>query len=245
MGEKVLEIDQLFRAIKKGILLIIVLTSITTGLAIYSTSKLMPSYSASLKIFLGSKDNMMTIYSDEELSYYGQFMETFKEILGVDEFIESSLNKYNLNISASQVRGGLQITGSQKTPIYTLSYSSYDKEMASKVLEAVSDELGNQVAKLIPGKSIEVINNVSVATIMPDKKKKVILGFGAGIAISLVIIFIKYYLDDTVKSKDSLEKLLPVTVLGEIPIHEKSFRKEEKISANNKRNSELNISRSV
>ena len=117
--------------------------------------------------------------------------------------------------------------------------------MASKVLEAVSDELGNQVAKLIPGKSIEVINNVSVATIMPDKKKKVILGFGAGIAISLVIIFIKYYLDDTVKSKDSLEKLLPVTVLGEIPIHEKSFRKEEKISANNKRNSELNISRSV
>ena len=44
-----------------------------TSLALYKVSKLKPSYSASAKVFMGNSNDMLDIYSQDELSYYSQF----------------------------------------------------------------------------------------------------------------------------------------------------------------------------
>ncbi|MEG1254509.1 Wzz/FepE/Etk N-terminal domain-containing protein [Clostridium sp.] len=245
MEEKVLDISEYFYAVKKSILFIIIVTIITTSLGVLNASKIVPTYQSSAKIFLGTKDNLMNLYSEDEIQYYGDFMDTFVEIIGVDDFINETLKKYNLNISAAQVRGGFQISKSSKTPIFTLVYSSSDSEIAKTVLSAICDELSTQVTKLIPGKEVEIIDSVKVWTVMPSKAKRVIWGFGIGLMSSLIIIFIKYYMDNTIKSRDHLAKLLPIPVLGEIPTHEREFVKEEKKYANSKGNAKLHISRSI
>ena len=58
--------------------------------------------------------------------------------------------------------------------------------------------------------------------------------------MSIGLILILDYLDDTLKSKQELERVLPIPVLGDIPKHEKDFLKEENY-VNSKRNAKINI----
>lgn len=243
--EKTFNIMEFFYTLRRYLWVIILITSITTGAGIYLSSKLVPSYQGYMKIFVGTDENMMKFYSEEELASYGNFINIFTEIVGIDEFMNSTLNKYNLKVSAASVRGGLRITGGTNTPIYTLSYTSYDHDKTGKVLKAVCEEFTTQVESLLPGKKVYILNDVTVGQIMPSKTKRIEAGLGIGIAISLIFIFIKYYLDNTIKSREELEKLLAIPVLVEIPSHEKAFIKEEKKHASSRKNAKVNISRGI
>ena len=55
---------------------------------------------------------------------------------------------------------------------------------------------------------------------MPNKKKVILVGVIAGLVIALGVIFILDYLDNSIKNKKELEKILPIPVIGEIPIHD-------------------------
>ena len=92
---------------------------------------------------------------------------------------------------------------------------------------------------------VQIISDISVGSIISSKSKRVLMSFALGVVCALVIIFVLYYVDDTVKNKEKLESLLPIPVLGEIPAHEKKFVKKEKCNVNNRRNATINISRGI
>lgn len=246
--EKVLDISEFLYTLKKNWWVIILITLITTGLGYDNARKLVPTYQGSMKIFLGSSsggENMMNMYSQEELLQYSEFLSIFKEIIGIQEFMEATLERHDLNMSAGAVSAGLNISGSSKTPIYTLSYGSGNEAIIEPVLMAVYDELSVQVDKLIPGKKITILNNVSTYPIMPSKARRVLTGFGMGFMGSIMLLFIKYYMDNTIKTREQLEKVLPIPVLGEIPSHERKFVKEEKRYASCQKDAKVYISGGV
>lgn len=246
--EKVLDFGEYFYVVKKHLWLILLITAITTGIGVYSARQIVPSYQGTMKIFLsttGSTEDLMNFYTESELQAYGDFVKIFTEIMGLPGFMEESLQKYDLNINPSAVRGGLNITSSDKTPIFTLNYSSYNQEIIPPVLKAVSDSLSIQVSKLIQGKKVQVLSEPTTYMIMPSKYKRVIFGFGFGAMLSLIILFIKYYMDNTIKTREQLEKLLPIPVLGEIPSHERKFAKEEKKYVSSEKNATIYISGSL
>lgn len=246
--EKVLDISEFLYMLKKNWWVIILITLITTGLGFNNARKMVPAYRGSMKIFLGSSsggEDMMNMYSQEELSQYSEFLSIFKEIIGIQEFMESTLKRHDLNMSAGAVSAGLNISGSSKTPIYTLSYGSGNEAIIEPVLMAVYDELSVQVDRLIPGKKITILNNVSTYPIMPNKAKRILTGFGMGFMGSIMLLFIKYYMDNTIKTREQLEKVLPIPVLGEIPSHERKFVKEEKRYASCQKDAKVYISGGV
>lgn len=246
--EKVLDISEYLYTVKKHWWLIILITAITTGFGVYIARQIVPSYQGSMKIFLtttGSTEDLMNFYTETELQAYGDFLGIFTEIMGLPGFMEKSLEKYDLNINPGAVRGGLTISSSDKTPIFTLNYGSGDEAIISPILKAVSDALSTQVSKLIPGKKVQVLSEPSTWMIMPSKSKRVIAGGGFGAMLSLIIIFIKYYMDNTIKTREQLEKVLPIPVLGEIPSHERKFEREEKKYASSQKNAPVYLSGSI
>lgn len=245
MGEKVLDIDEFFKTIKKHYLIIVVLAVISAAAGVFSTTKMVPIYTATTKVFIGQKNDYMRLYTDEEIQYYQGFMDTFYEVMGINDFMENSLKKYDLKISAPQIKSALNISIPTKSPMFTMTYSGYDEDQVKEVLEAVCDELDKQIDKLGTKDELQIIAPVSVGKLMASKLKRVLLVLGAGIAAGFVIIFVIYYTDDTVKNKEKLESLLPVPVLGEIPEHERKFTKKEKSNANYRRNATINISRGL
>ncbi|MEG1311468.1 MAG: Wzz/FepE/Etk N-terminal domain-containing protein [Romboutsia sp.] len=226
MGEKLIDISEIFSLFKKKFWIIIMVTIITTGLTVYKASKMVSRYQGSMTIFIGKSDNILDYYEEKEILYYSEFMNIFNEVIRTNGFLDDSLQKNSINKSSDEVSSGISITASEKSPIFKISYTSFKNEKIEDILNMISNEFSSYIQSIVPETKPKVIDEARVATITPNKSKLIIVGFGIGLILSIGLIFVLDYLDDTVKSKDRLEKILPIPAIGEIPKHEKIFREE-------------------
>lgn len=226
MKDKLIDIEEIFYLFKKKIWILVIITIITTGLGVYKASKMVNQYQGSMKVFVGKSENLLDYYPEKEIQYYSEFMNIFNEIIRVDDFLNDTLEKNNINKTAAEVKGGIGISASEKSPIFTITYTSLSDDNLKEVLTAVSNEFSEYIQRIVPETNPKVIDEVRIFPITPNKKKLVIVAFAVGIIISIGIIFVLDYLDDTIKNKDRLEEILPIPVIGEVPKHEKSFKGE-------------------
>ena len=244
MEDKLFDFEELWYLFKRRFWIIIVIPVLMTSLALYKVSKLKPSYSASAKVFMGNSNDMLDIYSQDELSYYSQFITIFSEISRIDGFLDDTLKKNKIDKTSLEVASSLSFSSSENTPIVNIYYSSYTDEQMEETLNAVCDELIDTVKEIMPGTNPTVLSEARVATIYPNKTKLPMIAFAAGIIISIGLILVLDYLDSRIMSKKQLEKIIPVAVLGSIPIAEREFRKENK-NVHNEKNAQVPVSGSL
>ena len=238
------EFEEVWYLFKKKFWIIIVVTAITTSLAVVKVSKLQPSYSATAKIFMGNGNDMLQVYSESELSYYSQFLTIFSEISKIDGFLDNTLKKNKIDKTSLEVASSLSFASSANTPIVNIYYSSYTDYQMAETLDAVCEVLIDKVKEIMPATNPTILSEAKVATIYPNKTKLPIMAFAAGIILSIGLILVLDYLDTRIISKKQLEKIVPVPVLGSIPIEEKEFRKEIK-NVRNQENAKVSISGSI
>ena len=228
MEDRLFDFEEIFYLFKKKFWIIIVVTAITTSLAVVKVSKLQPSYSATAKIFMGNGNDMLQVYSESELSYYSQFITIFSEISKIDGFLDDTLKKNKIDKTSLEVASALSFSSSANTPIVNIYYSSYTDYQMAETLDAVCEQLLDKVKEIMPETNPTILSEAKVATIYPNKTKLPIIAFAAGIILSIGLILVLDYLDTRIISTKQLEKIVPVPVLGSIPIEEKKFRKESK-----------------
>ena len=241
MEYKLFDFEELWYLFKRKFWIIIVIPVLMTSLALYKVSKLKPSYSVSAKVFMGNSNDMLDIYSQDELSYYSQFITIFSEISKIDGFLDDTLKKNKIDKTSLEVASSLSFSSSENTPIVNIYYSSYTDEQMEETLNAVCDELIDKIKEIMPSTNPTVLSEARVSTIYPNKTKLPMIAFAAGIIISIGLILVLDYLDSRIMSKKQLEKVIPVAVLGSIPMSEREFRKENK-NVYNEKNAQVTVS---
>ena len=129
MEDRLFDFEEIFYLFKKKFWIIIVVTAITTSLAVVKVSKLQPSYSATAKIFMGNGNDMLQVYSESELSYYSQFITIFSEISKIDGFLDNTLNKraFKSSLLSSAKNGFIKFMCFVfNSSILFLMFSAYD-----------------------------------------------------------------------------------------------------------------------
>lgn len=229
MEEKTLKIDEIKYLLKKRYKSIIISLVLFTGLASwYAFTRMKPVYQANIKIFAGKSEDIKGDYSQGELSSYAGLVNTYIQLIRTDDFMNKVIAKANLNMTPGQLLSGVTFIKSEDTPILDIGYTSNDYETAKKVVTTIADEFAVGVREVIVNTHTKVIDNVKVITQTPNKKKVIIAGFIAGLAIGIGIVLLQDYLDDTVRDKKELEKILPIPVLVELPFEKKIWSKGDK-----------------
>ncbi|MGL5087092.1 MAG: YveK family protein [Clostridium sp.] len=226
MDDKLIDIKEIYTLFKKKFWIIFVVTLITTGIGFYKTTTMLTSYQGFSKVFVGKGDTLLNYYPEMEIKYYTELMNTFNEVIKLDDSLNDSLKNSNSNKTAEEVRGGITITGSQKSPIFTITYTSLNNDGIKEVIDAVTNEFSEYIKNMMPDTKPKVIDEARIYPITPNKERVMLIGFAVGIILSIGIILVLDYLDDTIKSRERLEKILPIPVLGELPKHDKSFKGE-------------------
>lgn len=217
MEERTLEIQELFELFKKKIWVFLGVTFIITMLGVFYALTMETSYRARVKVYVGDSSNVMNTYTEEELKSYLSFMNTFKEIIVIDDFLTETLEAHQIDLTAGEVRAGLTFAQSDKSPILEINYTSLDKGQASQVLNALASEYATQAKDILPKVKVKIVDSVKVFTIEPAMRKVIVVALGIGIIASIGLILVLDYLDDTIRKKQTLEKLLPIPVLGTLP----------------------------
>jgi capsular polysaccharide biosynthesis protein len=136
-----------------------------------------------------------------------------------NDLVERAINKADLNITSEEVLKGLTVTPRADTQILEINYTSTDNVLARDVVDSITNDFIRSSIDLIQNGNVRVIESVKIPEkpVSPNKKMNIAIAFLLGIMISAGFAFLLEFMDNTFKTKEQLEQILGIPVIGTIP----------------------------
>lgn len=220
-----MELKEYLLILKKRWLLIlsVTLTCVFVS-AIVSFFLIKPTYEASISVVIGSnQDNSDTTKQNyNDVMMYQKLVKTYSEFTKTRAVAQDTIDKLSLDRTPAELLNMISVAPKGDTEFLTITVKSKDAYEAR--------DIANQVAKSLKDitKDIKKVDNVQLVddallpegAVSPKPLLNIAIAFILGLFVSVGIVFLIEYLDNTVKDPDELEKLLEVPVLGTIPMIE-------------------------
>ena len=220
MEEQVISISEIFEALKKRWILIVSITLVATLISgILSFFVIKPTYEASTKVFVGKEESSLEGYNTNDIQMYQKLLQTYAETIKTNEVIQAAINNTNADLSVKDVKDSLTVTPIADTQILQIKYKNNDPEVAKSILENITNEFVILSKELVPNGNVRVIEAVQLPEdpVAPNKKMNIAIAFLLGLMVSVGLVFLLEYIDNTFKTKENLERELNIPVLGLIP----------------------------
>lgn len=220
MEEQVISISEIFEALKKRWILIVSITLVATLISgILSFLVIKPTYETSTKVFIGKEENNLEGYNSNDIQMYQKLLQTYAETIKTNEVVQSAINNTGADLTVKDVKASLTVTPVSDTQILQIKYQNNDPELAKEILENITNEFIVLSKELVPNGNVRVIEAVQLPEdpVAPNKKMNVAIAFLLGLMVSVGLVFLLEYLDNTFKNKENLERELDIPVLGVIP----------------------------
>ena len=220
MEEQVISISEIFEALKKRWILIVSITLVATLISgILSFFVIKPTYEASTKVFVGKEESSLEGYNTNDIQMYQKLLQTYAETIKTNEVVQAAINSTNADLSVKDVKDSLTVTPIADTQILQIKYKNNDPEVAKSILENITNEFVILSKELVPNGNVRVIEAVQLPEdpVAPNKKMNIAIAFLLGLMVSVGLVFLLEYLDNTFKTKENLERELSIPVVGLIP----------------------------
>ena len=221
MEEQVISLSEIFEALKKRWIMIVAITLTATIISgVISFFVIDPVYEASTKVFIGKEESDDAVYNSSDINMYQQLLQTYAQAIKTKDLVNRAISGLSYDeLEASSVVDALTVNPISSTQILEIKYKSKDAEEAKDVLKGITDEFIVTAKELVPNGNVRVIEEVELPEepVSPNKKINIAIAFLLGLMVSIGLVFLLEYLDNTYKNKEQLEKDLEIPVLGAIP----------------------------
>jgi len=219
-NEEIIKIEDILDILLKRwkmILSVTLLATLTAG--IISFFIIAPKYEASTKVFIGKENTKDQNYNNSDIQMYQQLLKTYAGVITTNDLVEKAIEKADLNVTSKEVLETLTVTPSPNTQILEIKYTSTDKVLSRDLVNAVTTQFIKTSTDLIPNGNVKIIESVKMPEnpVSPNKKMNIAIAFLLGLMISVGFAFLLEFMDNTFKTKEQLEQILGVPVIGAIP----------------------------
>ena len=183
---------------------------------IFTIATRVPMYKSNTTILLvGSNEKV----NQNDVSLNNNLVPTYSEIIKSRNVLNQVIKNLNLDYSVEQLSNSITVGTKTGTQIITVTVSNKDSKKAKDIANEVSIVFAKEIKDLYKLDNVAIIDNAVEAskpynlTYLKDN----VIYFGIGLVLSCGIIFIMFYFDTTIKSTESIEEKLGLTVLGVVP----------------------------
>lgn len=216
---------------------IVVITAIFVVIGfVYSYILLTPEYQSVTSILLAksstSTDGTTTEMTTSDVTLNQQLVSTYSALVTSESVINQVISNLEIDKTVEDLEDNITVTALDDTEIIQIAVVDEDPKTASKIANEVADVFINKIA-------IEYYNMNNVYVVdeakTPDEPyninhiKDLVLFAAVGFVIACIYVLIANMLDNTVKSKEDIEKKLGLTVLTTIPIYDSNIDKRSKV----------------
>lgn len=220
MEEQVISLSEIFEALKKRWIMIVAITLTATLISgLVSFFVIDPVYETSTKVFIGKEESDDVAYNSSDINMYQQLLQTYAQAIKTKDLSSRAIDSLSYDLEPSTVISNLTVNPITSTQILEIKYKSKDPKEAKDVLKNVTKEFIVTAKELVPNGNVRVIEEVQLPEnpVSPNKKMNIAIAFLLGLMVSVGLVFLLEYLDNTYKNKEQLEKELDIPVLGAIP----------------------------
>ena len=217
---EVIEIDllELFYALKKQILWIILAAIVGGTLAFAGTKLLMtPMYESTTTMLVLTKETTLSSLADLQMG--SQLTKDYSILITSRPVLTDVIDQLDLDMDYKQLKNMITVTNQDDTRILQLSVEYSDakqaKEIVDKLSEVASEYIGDKM-EVTPPKIIEK-GEVPTSRSNTGVAKMAVMGVLAGMILCAGVIVVRTIMDDTIKSEEDIEKYLGLSTLSVIP----------------------------
>ncbi|AFM16099.1 capsular exopolysaccharide biosynthesis protein [Mycolicibacterium chubuense NBB4] len=213
-----------------------IVVGVLAGVAI--TILTTPMYQASTRLFVSTSagSSLAEVYQGNRFSQ--ERVISYTELLKGQTLAQRTIDKLGLDLTAAQLRGRITASAKPETVLIDVQVRDESPVRARDIANTLSDEFVVMVRELetpeggrTPDARVVIEQRASVPNepILPNTKRNLALGLTAGVLLGIGLAVLRDALDNTVKSRESLEEFAGVGLVGSIPM-DKARRTQAAIS---------------
>ena len=201
---KEIDLIEIFTLLKKHIFVIVIITLIG-GVIGYLLNQMtaVPLYQSSSRVLINSSVDSRP---------------TLQVIVKDYSVLDIVIKQMNLKETSDQLASKITVNSIDNSQVVSIAVVYTDPRKAAQIADTVAEVFKDQAPKIMPGSSISDLSKAKVnqVPINPPNKHKLLFGIVGGIAIGIGLSFLLESLEDTIRSKEEIESLLDVPVIGKL-----------------------------
>lgn len=220
--EMTLDIRELLSILRERLKLIVFITLIVTIMsAVISVFVLTPVYEAKVSVVIGKEAGVSdnSSYDLSDVTMYQKLVKTYAKVARSENVAERALDLMDIDLTTDELLEMISISPQEDTQIMDINVRSINPEEAKKIVASITIAFIDRAEELIPNGNIEILDQPKIPKkpVKPNKKLNILIAFFLGLMISVGLVFVLEYLDNSIKTKEEVEKYIDLPVVGIIP----------------------------
>ena len=217
---KTISVQEMYLLLKRYLLLIVA-AGLLGGVATYCACSFLvaPIYEASAKMIVNARQEQTGAVTNDQITSAQKLVDTYAIIICSQPVLEPVIDNLNLSMDVEKLAKKVTVTSVNGTQVMRIAVQSKDPAQALQIVE--------QIVATCPATIIEAVEAGSVKTIEPARLKKepvapntslfTVVAALLCMVITVIVVLLRFLLDNTYKSEADLRNDLDLPVLGVIP----------------------------
>ena len=183
---------------------------------IFTFATRVPMYRSNTTILLVGANEQL---NQNDVSLNNNLVATYSEIIKSRRVLSQVINNLDLDYTVSELSSNISVGTKTGTQIITVSVSDSNSKRAKDIANEVSKVFAADIKELYKLDNVTIIDSAvkAAAPYNLTYAKDNVIFFAVGLILSCGVVFVMFYFDTTIKSADSIEEKLGLTVLGVVP----------------------------
>ena len=209
---------------------ILVLVLAVGGVAIYETQFKKPIYQAKTTVVIANSDekaNSTTTLNDVNMSQ--KLTTTYSEIAKSELVLGQVVDNLGLDTSVKDLSKNVSVKPVDDTAILSITVKDLDAEKSAVIANEIANVFTEEITKIYKLDNVSQLSTAATPESPANNTLTRDLILAAAISILVVagFAFLRFYLDDSVKHSDDIEKTIGLPVTGKISKNDVKGKKGE------------------
>ncbi|WP_332648190.1 YveK family protein [Lysinibacillus sp. 54212] len=217
--EESISLQEIFKIIKKRLLLIICLAILAVSTAyVLNSYYITPIYQAQTQILVNQKPTSEEAYSWSQMETDLQLINTYNVIIKSPVILNKVVEELELDSSSDQLINKIIVSNESDSKVVNIRVEDQNPEQAVAIANTVAEVFKKEIPSLMSVDNITILAQAKLSEnpspIKPNKMLNLAIAAVIGLMLGIALAFLREMLDTTIKSESDIEKILELPIMG-------------------------------